>query len=71
MTAKYALSIDVDFKPGESDIEISITLSQVDTGGVASVVGDIGKTVEVFNLSLEKTSRLLKLTWNCSGFEVS
>jgi len=70
-TVKYALSIDVDFKPGESDIEISITLSQVDTGGVASVVGDIGKTVEVFNLSLEKTSRLLKLTWNGSGFEVS
>jgi hypothetical protein len=71
-STKYSLTLEADFKPGESDVELSLALNQVDTGGVSKVVGEVGKTVDVVNFSLERSSRLIKLTYNTgSGWAVT
>lgn len=63
-TTKYSVTIEADFKPGQPGVDLSFSLNQVDTGAVAKVVGEVGKTVDVVNFSLERSSRLLKLTYS-------
>lgn len=68
MTTKYTLTVEGDFKKPS----LTISLNQVKGGSLAETVADgAGGTTDAFKLDLERTSRLLKVTYSTSGWKVS
>jgi len=60
MSTKYQLTAKFDFMKGE----MAFSLNVVDSGGVVNKVGEIGKTTDLVNLSVEKSSRMFQIKWD-------